>query len=344
MKNISQNKGIKNASHRLKILSLVRTLIETEKTKKEQTETKMSGASSPSQWTVKEVSIWLASIGFQEYVPTFAENLIDGKVLFDLNESDLEEIGVETLGHIKKMISHCELLKKAMNQENGFSNSVRGENSEARSSVSYELKQKKNSSEQSFEGRLIGDRKVGKERKMSGDRSRASENISFGEASKLEVIVDMEKKGMAPALPDNPEEFQNSPLFRGQSPTEWSVEDVCRWLRDIELEQYKDTFVKNQIDGRTLLDINRSDLQAIGVVSIGHQKKITGEIKLLQDSCEDSKPLTKTAFLQLGSSSMQDLLDDEDDLINSTDVSSVGECKVCFDGPIDCVLVECGHM
>lgn len=50
-----------------------------------------------------DLAEWLGKQGLAQYAQTFAENNIDYSVLADLNESDLEKIGV-SLGHRKKML------------------------------------------------------------------------------------------------------------------------------------------------------------------------------------------------------------------------------------------------
>ena len=49
------------------------------------------------------VAQWLEQLGLGQYASIFAENDIDGEVLPDLTESDLEKLGV-TLGHRKKVL------------------------------------------------------------------------------------------------------------------------------------------------------------------------------------------------------------------------------------------------
>jgi class 3 adenylate cyclase len=52
---------------------------------------------------VDSVAQWLEQLGLGQYASVFAENDIDGEVLCDLADSDLEKIGV-TLGHRKKIL------------------------------------------------------------------------------------------------------------------------------------------------------------------------------------------------------------------------------------------------
>src|SRR5260370_21583411 len=52
---------------------------------------------------MKDIAVWLTSIGLGEYAQRFAENRIDASVLRDLTNQDLEKIGIP-LGHRKKML------------------------------------------------------------------------------------------------------------------------------------------------------------------------------------------------------------------------------------------------
>ena len=47
---------------------------------------------------------WLTSIGLDRYLELFRENDIDTDILAELDEEDLEKIGVTSLGHRKKML------------------------------------------------------------------------------------------------------------------------------------------------------------------------------------------------------------------------------------------------
>ncbi len=52
---------------------------------------------------VLDVAQWLQSLGLERYQQTFRDNDIDGEILADLDDADLEKLGV-TLGHRKKLL------------------------------------------------------------------------------------------------------------------------------------------------------------------------------------------------------------------------------------------------
>ena len=51
-----------------------------------------------------EMVDWLKRLGLQQYSRCFAENDIDVSILRDLDDSDLEKIGVASLGHRRKLL------------------------------------------------------------------------------------------------------------------------------------------------------------------------------------------------------------------------------------------------
>ena len=58
--------------------------------------------------------------------------------------------------------------------------------------------------------------------------------------------------------------------------------DVAVWLRGLGLGQYESAFRENNIDGDLLSRLTTDDLKEIGVVSIGHRRKILDAIAILR--------------------------------------------------------------
>jgi predicted ATPase/class 3 adenylate cyclase len=58
--------------------------------------------------------------------------------------------------------------------------------------------------------------------------------------------------------------------------------DVGTWLRDLGLGQYEQAFRDNDIDGAVLADLTVDDLSGLGVVSIGHRRKLLAAIAALR--------------------------------------------------------------
>ena len=63
--------------------------------------------------TSTDLADWLGRQGLSQYAKTFAENHIDLSVLPDLTESDLEKLGVSSLGHRKKLLTAIKALTAA---------------------------------------------------------------------------------------------------------------------------------------------------------------------------------------------------------------------------------------
>lgn len=64
----------------------------------------------------------------------------------------------------------------------------------------------------------------------------------------------------------------------------WGTSEVVTWLEAMQLGEYMDSFVKNDIRGKELLVLGRRDLKDLGVVKVGHVKRILQAIKDLGGS------------------------------------------------------------
>lgn len=59
----------------------------------------------------------------------------------------------------------------------------------------------------------------------------------------------------------------------------WGVNEVITWLEAMQLSEYIDSFIKNDIRGKELLTLARRDLKELGVTKVGHVKRILQAIK-----------------------------------------------------------------
>jgi diacylglycerol kinase (ATP) len=64
----------------------------------------------------------------------------------------------------------------------------------------------------------------------------------------------------------------------------WGVNEVITWLEAMQLSEYIDSFIKNDIRGKELLTLARRDLKDLGVTKVGHVKRILQAIKDLHAS------------------------------------------------------------
>src|SRR5262245_274409 len=60
--------------------------------------------------TVRE---WLEQLGLPQYAEVFERNAVDLEVLCDLADEDLEKLGIQALGHRKKLLKGIEALRRA---------------------------------------------------------------------------------------------------------------------------------------------------------------------------------------------------------------------------------------
>ena len=60
--------------------------------------------------------------------------------------------------------------------------------------------------------------------------------------------------------------------------------DIASWLRMIGLEHYESVFHENDIDAEVLPELNADDLIAIGIVSVGHRRKMLAAISALRSA------------------------------------------------------------
>jgi hypothetical protein len=75
--------------------------------------------------------------------------------------------------------------------------------------------------------------------------------------------------------------------------------DITAWLRRLGLEQYEQAFRENDIDAEVLPELTAEDLIGLGVISIGHRRKLLAAIAALRGqstpASEKTGPITSTA-------------------------------------------------
>ncbi|KAF5295424.1 hypothetical protein FQA39_LY13085 [Lamprigera yunnana] len=77
---------------------------------------------------------------------------------------------------------------------------------------------------------------------------------------------------------------QQSSYKTARDVASWGTQEVATWLETLQLNEYIDSFVKNDIRGRELLSLARRDLKDLGVTKVGHVKRIQQAIKDLTQS------------------------------------------------------------
>ncbi len=94
--------------------------------------------------------------------------------------------------------------------------------------------------------------------------------------------------------------------------------DVGVWLRDLGLGQYETLFREDDIDETVLPELTVDDLKDLGVVSVGHRRKIISAIDALNApsaalaDAADRRQLTVVFCDLVGSTALSARLDPED--------------------------------
>uniref|UniRef100_A0A8C2C8E2 Diacylglycerol kinase n=1 Tax=Cyprinus carpio TaxID=7962 RepID=A0A8C2C8E2_CYPCA len=74
------------------------------------------------------------------------------------------------------------------------------------------------------------------------------------------------------------DEVRDIRLFLGSVST-WGVDEVGVWLEMLCLSEYKEIFIRHDIRGPELLQLERRDLKDLGVTKVGHMKRILQGIR-----------------------------------------------------------------
>ena len=59
-----------------------------------------------------DVGAWLQGLGLTKYLEAFEKNAIDADVLFELTADDLKDLGVEAVGHRRKLLAAIAALRR----------------------------------------------------------------------------------------------------------------------------------------------------------------------------------------------------------------------------------------
>ncbi|CAD6190814.1 unnamed protein product [Caenorhabditis auriculariae] len=73
--------------------------------------------SNVSSWSVDDVCSWLNSLGLSQYSPQFKNNDVQGNELIHLERGDFKDLGVNKIGHVKRLQSAIEELREKDNEK-----------------------------------------------------------------------------------------------------------------------------------------------------------------------------------------------------------------------------------
>jgi hypothetical protein len=66
--------------------------------------------------------------------------------------------------------------------------------------------------------------------------------------------------------------------------------NVAAWLHGLGLGQYEQAFRENDIDAEVLAHLTADDLIGVGVISVGHRRKLLAAIAALRDATAPTSP------------------------------------------------------
>src|SRR5690348_9392934 len=99
--------------------------------------------------------------------------------------------------------------------------------------------------------------------------------------------------------------------------------DVAEWLRGLGLAQYEAAFRENAIDEAVLPSLTAQDLRDLGVVLIGHRRRLLNAIAELRAPVQTvAEPIASRAGLLAHEAERRQLTVMFCDLIGSTELSS----------------------
>ena len=64
----------------------------------------------------------------------------------------------------------------------------------------------------------------------------------------------------------------------------WGPDEVAVWLESLQLEEYRDDFIRHDIRGSELLTLERRDLKELGIHKVGHIKRIQQAILEIKEN------------------------------------------------------------
>lgn len=64
----------------------------------------------------------------------------------------------------------------------------------------------------------------------------------------------------------------------------WDEERVAEWLRSINCSQYVSLFIKNNITGPNLMELDAASLKEMGILKMGDRKRIEAQAKKFRAS------------------------------------------------------------
>jgi len=118
----------------------------------------------------------------------------------------------------------------------------------------------------------------------------------------------------------------------------WTHHDVALWVEIVGYGEYKELFLRHRVTGEELADLSTEDLEALGIHSIGHHKRILREVNNLVElpkaPIDDDEDLPRKERHKLMKSRSRNKMRKNSDAFDASALEG-------FEG--DSVVVKCFH-
>ena len=216
-----------------------------------------------SDWTVSDVSDWLAHQNMDTYIPKFAANHIDGKALLALTPDQLQSIGVDGI--------HRTLLMQGIRALIG-QHSTHAVDMWTTADVCKWLEHNdlRDLVPIFQQGGITGKQLL---------TLHSAHLVELGVASKQQRQLFRRARDRLFHLP-----------YTRLEVNLWETDDVCNWLEHICLHDYLPAFQARKIDGLALLELTDSSLRDMGLSVRAHRMILLRQIERLQQESQQGAP------------------------------------------------------
>ena len=66
--------------------------------------------------------------------------------------------------------------------------------------------------------------------------------------------------------------------------------DIVAWLKGLELDRYGQLFLENDVDASVLPQLTADDLKDMGIILVGHRRKLLDAIAALRNARAEGQP------------------------------------------------------
>ena len=207
-------------------------------------------------WDAEQLGTWLDGLGLGELVPNFQGHNVDGGTVFLLTEEHLKELGFSLVGDRLYFVE----VRRGAARARAFRRVPRGQLMHARASD---------------DGGVCSPRA-----RVLSLRLRADLRVCSVWSSCAQLLTQLydDIVNWSAALGIQLATHPVPPLRKlglSLNPTSWTVKDVCKVLKAVNLGEYMELFVEHRIQGDVLFSLTEQNLQEMGVGKVGDRLLIT---------------------------------------------------------------------